>query len=66
MVPITAQLPDWDDRIMADCGRDAVLAFRSKGREFIGYCVAEIGRFWAKRRQASGSGRGADRQSRLI
>jgi yecA family protein len=66
MVPITAQLPDWDDRIMADCGRDAVLTFRSKGRELIGYCVAEIGRFWARRRQASSTRQDADRQPRLI
>jgi hypothetical protein len=66
VVPITAQLTDWDEKLIADIGRDAIIAFRCKGREFIGYCAAEIGQFWAKRRQASDSRRGADRQPRLI
>jgi uncharacterized protein len=66
VVPITAQLTDWDEKLIADIGRDAVIAFRCKGREFIGYCVAEIGRFWAKRRQASDSRRDAGRQPMLI
>jgi uncharacterized protein len=67
LVPITAQLPDWDEGIMADCGREAVLDFRRKGREFIGHCVAGIGRFWTKRRQAGGGRQGAAHpQPRLI
>ena len=41
VVPITAQLTDWDEKLIADIGRDAVIAFRCKGREFIGYCAAE-------------------------
>ena len=53
LVTITSQLPDSDDKIMAKMGRDAVLEFRCQGRAFIGYCVAEIRSFWAKRRQAS-------------
>ncbi len=66
LVPIVAQLPDWDERIMADCGPEAVLAFRREGQQFIGYFAAEIGRFWAKRRQASDRRRRADRQPALI
>lgn len=66
LVPITAQLTDWDERIMAGCGRDGVLAFRREGQKFLGYCAAEIGRFWTKRREAGGRGRSADRQARLI
>lgn len=58
LVPITAQLTDWDERIMAGCGRDGVLAFRREGQKFLGYCAAEIGRFWTKRRQVGGSRRG--------
>ena len=53
LVTILAQLPDWDGKIMADLGQEAVLEFRRKGRDFIGHAVAQIQRFWAKRRQAS-------------
>jgi uncharacterized protein len=66
VVPITAQLTDWDEKLIADLGRDAVIAFRCKGREFIGYCAAEIGQFWAKRRQTSERRRDAGRQPMLI
>ena len=65
LVTIVAQLPDRDERIMAVLGQEAVLAFRCKGRDFIGYCVAEIGRFWARRRQASDRRRNAARQPML-
>jgi yecA family protein len=53
LVTITAQLPDWDGKIMAELGQEAVLAFRRQGRDFIGYTVAQIQRFWATWRQAS-------------
>jgi yecA family protein len=53
LVTITSQLPDWDGKIMAELGQEAVLEFRRQGRDFIGYAVAQIQRFWAKRRQAS-------------
>jgi yecA family protein len=66
VVPITAQLSDWDKKVMANCGREAVLSFRREGREFIGYCVAEIRRFWVKRRQASDRRRTVDHQPALI
>src|SRR4051795_10269349 len=53
LVIITAQLPDRDEGIMADLGQEAVLEFRRQGRDFIGHAVAQIQRFWAKRREAS-------------
>ncbi len=66
VVPITAQITDHDERLIANIGRDAVLAFRNEGREFIGYCLSEIRQFWAKRRQASDHRRRAERQPMLI
>jgi hypothetical protein len=66
VVPITAQLTDYDEKLIADIGRDAVLAFRNTGREFIGYCLSEISHFWAKRRQVSDRRRSVDRQPALI
>ena len=65
LVTITAQLPDRDEEIMADLGQEAVLAFRRQGRDFIGLCVAEIQRFWARRRQASQTRHNGGRQSVL-
>jgi yecA family protein len=65
LVTITAQLPDRDEGIMADLGQEAVLEFRRKGRDFIGYAVAQIQRFWAKRRQASQTRRSLGRQPAL-
>jgi len=62
LVTITAQLPDRDEEIMAELGQEAVLEFRRKGRDFIGYAVAQIQRFWAKRRQASQTRRNVGRQ----
>jgi uncharacterized protein len=50
---ILSQLPDWDGKIMADLGRAAVLDFRREGRRFIPFCVREIRRFWAERRDSS-------------
>jgi uncharacterized protein len=52
MVTILVQLPDWDEKIMGDLGRNAVLEFRRQGQEFIGYCVAQIQRFWAKQQES--------------
>ena len=65
LVTITAQLPDRDEEIMADLGQEAVLEFRRKGRDFIGYAVAQIQRFWAKRRQASQTRRHGHRHGQL-
>ena len=65
LVTITAQLPDRDEEIMADLGQEAVLEFRRQGRDFIGYAVAQIQRFWAKRRQASQTRRRGHRHGQL-
>src|SRR3954451_14666242 len=62
---ITAQLPDRDEGIMADLGQEAVLEFRRKGRDFIGPAVAQIQRFWAKRRQARQTRRHGHRHGQL-
>jgi uncharacterized protein len=56
---ILSQLPDWDGKIMADLGRAAVLEFRRNGRRFIPFCVQEIRRFWAERRDSSQARPGA-------
>ena len=52
-ITIFSQLPDWDQKVMASVGRDAVLKFRRQGQGFIPYCVAEIRRFWAEQRDSS-------------
>src|SRR3954463_11902835 len=65
LATIVAQLPDRDGKIMADLGQEAVLEFRRQGRDFIGHAVAQIQRFWAKRRQASQTRRHGHRHGQL-
>jgi uncharacterized protein len=49
LVTIVSQLPDWDERIVAQVGGAKVREFRREGRRFIPLCVVEIRRFWSRR-----------------
>jgi hypothetical protein len=49
LVTIVSQLPDWDERIVAQVGGAKVREFRREGQRFIPLCVVEIRRFWSRR-----------------
>lgn len=51
LVPITCQITDDDEEIMAKLGRAEVIEFRNKARPLIPYCLGQIRQFWLKRRK---------------